>query len=94
MDSIVRQWQNQLWNRCWINHGVLDTLLFADNHAIIAATRWPSSVSMCVIQHIMNTNWNMYCKTKITAIKKNGYFGANIVIDIRVTEQMNESGHA
>jgi hypothetical protein len=31
----------------------------------------------------------MCCKTKITAIKENGYFGANIVIDSRVTEQMN-----
>jgi len=32
----------------------------------------------------------MYCKTKINAIKENGYFRANIVIDSRVTEQMNE----
>jgi len=32
----------------------------------------------------------MYCKTKITIIKENDYFGANIVIDNRVTEQVNE----
>ena len=90
MDSLVRQWENELWNRCWINQGVLDTVLFADNHAIIATTRWPSSGSMCLIQHIMNTNWSIFCKTKITAIKENDYFGANIVNDERVTEQMNE----
>jgi hypothetical protein len=90
MDSHVRQWENELWNRCWINQGVLDTVLFADNHAIIATTWWPSSGSMCLIQRIMNTNWNIFCKTKITAIKENYYFGANMVIDDRVTEQMNE----
>ena len=32
----------------------------------------------------------MYCKTKIIAIKENDYFAANMVIDNRVTEQMNE----
>jgi len=74
----------------WTVESLLNkSLLFADNHAIIATTRWPSSGSMCWIQRIMNTNWNMCCKTKITAIKENGYFGANIVIDSRVTEQMN-----
>jgi len=47
MDSIVRQWQNELWNRCWINHGVLDTLLFADNHAVIA-TQGDLHQAVCV----------------------------------------------
>jgi hypothetical protein len=32
----------------------------------------------------------MYCKTKITAIKENDYFGASIVTDDRGTERMNE----
>jgi hypothetical protein len=38
----------------------------------------------------MNANWNVYCKTKVIEIKENDYFGANITIDVRVTEQMNE----
>jgi len=69
MDIIVRQWENELWNCCWINQGVLETVLFADNCAIIA-TKWPSG-NMCLIQCMMNTNWNIYCKTKVTAFKEN-----------------------
>jgi hypothetical protein len=52
VDSLVRQWQNELWNHCWINQGVVDTVLFANNHAIIATT-WPSSDSMCLIHCII-----------------------------------------
>jgi len=68
--TVVRQWQNELWNCCWINQGVLDTVLFADNHAIIARKRWPSSGNVCLIQCIMNANWNIYCKTKSLPLKK------------------------
>lgn len=64
MDSIVRQWQNELWNYCWINQGVSDTVLFADNYAVIAKIRWPSAGNMCLIHCTRNTNWNIYCRTK------------------------------
>jgi hypothetical protein len=87
-DNIVKQWQIKLRNHFWINETSLDTILFADDQAVIA--KLESGLQPAL--HILYTIWRGHnCQISTAETKVMAFQGIERIIEyLLTTKYLNE----
>jgi hypothetical protein len=92
IDNIVRQWQSNLTKHCRKNQNFMDTVLFANDPAVITKTGDDLQRSL----HKLNLICKEYnlkistVKAKVMAFKGSEHLRAKIMINCKVIEQTKE----